>query len=475
MIIILLSHSLAAGSLLPSLSTNRWLALSLIPVLYQEVTSWSMEGITEKIPDKRFPANPYPSQRLHKPPLDNFSNERRNNPNFAASKRPTFVAFLRNNKFLHKIRSILDQFLAVAKAPKFRRLLLVTTVLTLSALFLLIRIIGPFVMEETAVWNSLNVNTTTSTNGVFGTNIRPHFPNMIHLQDLDPALLPGSSKGTHHKDDEKKKRLVFIGDIHGCKDELEDLLKEVHFNPVTDHLIATGDIVMKGPDTPGVIDLLRGYNASCVRGNHEDRLLLVAEDLKSNSLRSNKIAGNGVDLGHETESFKADSQERKLARSLSADQLAYLKAFPVILRVGELKAFGGEAIVVHAGLVPGLPLEEQDPASVMNMRVVDLSTHVPSKSHKKEGSIPWYTLWKKHQQLAPAQQHLAQLRDSGKWKSAGKPTTVIYGHDAKKGLQIKKFTKGLDSGCVAGGRLTALVVDDKGKETVFQVSCRDHR
>lgn len=426
------------------------------------------------MPDKDFPSSrsvshSYPGQRLRKPLIEYITNEWRDTPTPHTSETS---AYPRDDEFLDKLELCLDRFLALIKAPKFRRLLLLVFVLALSSFFLLTKIVAPFIEEETAVWKSLSLDTIPSGAGLFGTNVRPRFPNMIHLQDLDPNLLPQTSK-EKLEGIKNKKRLIFVGDIHGCKKELEDLLKKVHFDPLTDHLIATGDIVMKGPDTLGVIDLLRGYKASCVRGNHEDRLLLVAEDLKSTSLRSNKNQGTGADIGHEAESFKADNQERTLAMSLSAEQLAYLNACPVILRVGELKAFGGEAVVVHAGLVAGLPLEDQDPASVMNMRVVDLNTHVPSKSHEKEGSIPWYTLWKKHQQLAPAQQHLAQLRESGKWDTSVKHTTVIYGHDAKKGLQINKYTKGLDTGCVRGGKLTALVVDDKGHQSVIQVPCRD--
>jgi hypothetical protein len=53
-------------------------------------------------------------------------------------------------------------------------------------------------------------------------------------------------------------------------------------------------------------------------------------------------------------------------------------------------------------------------------------------------------------------------------------TTVIYGHDSKRGLQIKQWTKGLDSGCVKGGRLSALVLSDGGKQDLVQVKCRDY-
>lgn len=52
--------------------------------------------------------------------------------------------------------------------------------------------------------------------------------------------------------------------------------------------------------------------------------------------------------------------------------------------------------------------------------------------------------------------------------------TVVYGHDAKTSLKIRTYTKGIDSGCVKGGKLTALVIDDDGKQSIVQVRCRDY-
>jgi hypothetical protein len=52
--------------------------------------------------------------------------------------------------------------------------------------------------------------------------------------------------------------------------------------------------------------------------------------------------------------------------------------------------------------------------------------------------------------------------------------TVVYGHDASTSLSIRTFTKGLDSGCVKGEKLTALVIEDGGKQSIVQVSCHDH-
>ena len=58
-------------------------------------------------------------------------------------------------------------------------------------------------------------------------------------------------------------------------------------------------------------------------------------------------------------------------------------------------------------------------------------------------------------------------------------STVIYGHDSKLGLQLKRYSKGLDTGCVRGGRLTALVIEEGRwggvKQSVVSVKCQDYR
>ena len=54
-----------------------------------------------------------------------------------------------------------------------------------------------------------------------------------------------------------------------------------------------------------------------------------------------------------------------------------------------------------------------------------------------------------------------------------KTMTVVYGHDARSGLAIEKHTKGLDSGCVKGNQLTALVIEEGGKQSLVHVKCQD--
>jgi hypothetical protein len=55
-----------------------------------------------------------------------------------------------------------------------------------------------------------------------------------------------------------------------------------------------------------------------------------------------------------------------------------------------------------------------------------------------------------------------------------KPQVVVYGHDAKSGLRIKRWSKGMDSGCVGGGQLSALVLNAKGQGEVVHVGCRQY-
>ncbi len=67
-------------------------------------------------------------------------------------------------------------------------------------------------------------------------------------------------------------RTVIVGDVHGCAHELETMLDVVRFD-TGDRLILVGDAIARGPESLGVLDILRRTGAVLVRGNHEDRIL----------------------------------------------------------------------------------------------------------------------------------------------------------------------------------------------------------
>ena len=181
-----------------------------------------------------------------------------------------------------------------------------------------------------------------------------------------------------------------------------NLLSEVQYEARTDHLIFVGDMISKGPSSPEVIDLAISARASCIRGNHEDRALLAYRDLYAHRMteeqqqyKKKKVPlppapGMPEDMRQnddETpnlvdESFEhGKAVDRMLARNLTKSQVDWMAACPVILDVGRIRGMG-DLHVVHAGLVPGVRLERQDPMGVMHMRTIDLESHVPSSSPK---------------------------------------------------------------------------------------------
>jgi len=244
-----------------------------------------------------------------------------------------------------------------------------------------------------------------------------------------------------------------------------------------------------GPDSPGVVDLARRLGASSVRGNHEDKVLLTAAEVdlyhdpaaitpfpdseEPTSPIPSFPEGEPTDIDvdvnatatatadptpettrRELSLSTKDSKVLELAKSFNKEQRSWLQSCPVILRIGEIGKLHN-VVVVHAGLVPDIPLDEQDPYHVMNMRTIDLNTRLPSETR---AHTPWEKFWNHQQQKKPAEQRM----------------TVIYGHDRKRGKNIQKYSMGLDSGCVGGGQLTAMVIEEGGKHHFAHVKCKGY-
>jgi hypothetical protein len=75
-------------------------------------------------------------------------------------------------------------------------------------------------------------------------------------------------------------RLIIVGDVHGCHEELVRLLATVEYRPGFDNVLFVGDLVNKGPDSPGVLDTFIKLNSLGVRGNHDDSVLSTWHGLK---------------------------------------------------------------------------------------------------------------------------------------------------------------------------------------------------
>ena len=381
----------------------------------------------------------------------------------------------------------------VISSRRFRKLAAIVILFSIALYYAWTRLIQPQLEEEWA----LKEGFLRQSNGTYGVARGGDIDkNLVRIRDLDPHLLPGGQADPHGE-----RRLVFVGDVHGCRDELVRLLNEVGFRKKTDHLILVGDVISKGPDDIGVLDELIHLGATSVRGNHEDRLLTMAESVNAHHSPTNAAA---TSFGF--------AQDDALLRELKPKHLRFLRDMPLMLHIPPLPMAAGTSskakspikesiIVVHAGLAPGVALEKQDPYLLMNMRSINRKTHVPSASPSGEnrGFRPWFDIWAWYNDRlfrghslkgfntpeaaddeAPEITTLLKFSrffggNASMQRSRPKPQVVVYGHNSRAGLQIKRWSKGLDSACVAGGELTALVLDARGKQKLFSVECEDNR
>ncbi|KAI8966392.1 Metallo-dependent phosphatase [Daldinia sp. FL1419] len=288
------------------------------------------------------------------------------------------------------------------------------------------------------------------------------------------ASLPSSALPKPHGGPDSP-RLIMIGDVHGQLKALDKLLTKVGYSRKRgDIVIFTGDMVNKGPNSGGVVDRAVEIGAYSVRGNHEDRVLRAWDKMQAEA-STDTDTDTDTDIDEEPEGdvgaekkkkhkHKGKKEDRRTAKSLTSAQRAWLAARPVILRIGEISPYYGDVVVVHGGLVPGIPLEKQDPQVVMSIRTlitpssfspesfldspVDSSGHPHLKPSEGREGHPWSKIW-----------NALEKEKRKKGRHGMTTTTVVYGHDAKTGLSVRRYAFGIDSNCARGGELTALVFE----------------
>jgi len=200
-------------------------------------------------------------------------------------------------------------------------------------------------------------------------------------------------------------RTIIIGDLHGCWDELRALLEAVA-QARDDRIIALGDIVDRGPDSEKVVEFFReAPNAVSLMGNHERKHVRAAAGLTEAALSQRIVQ---VQLGDRYPAW-----------------LAFMATFPRHLELPE-------AILVHGFFESGVPLEQQrDTVVIGTLTGEDYIT--------KTCRQPWYDQYD------------------------GPKPLVVGHHDylrTGEALVRNGHFYAIDTGCVYGRRLTALVLPE---------------
>ncbi|HSO08206.1 MAG TPA: symmetrical bis(5'-nucleosyl)-tetraphosphatase [Pelomicrobium sp.] len=259
-----------------------------------------------------------------------------------------------------------------------------------------------------------------------------------------------------------------IGDLQGCYAELQQLLAAVAFDPARDRLWLTGDLVNRGPDSLAVLRFVKGLGerAVTVLGNHDLHLLMVwrgAEPLRrKDTIQPILDAPDGEEL--------LDWLRRQpLFHAEGGFAMVHAGLLPqwTVAKARALAAEAGRALVEDLDgfcrHMYGNHPDRWDDAlagyerlrvivnAMTRMRVITPDGRMEF-SHKRgpreapAGYVPWY--------------RVAQRLSSDHF--------LLCGHWSAQGLVLEDNLATLDTGCLWGGSLTALRLEDR---RVFQVGC----
>ncbi|MEQ9506849.1 MAG: metallophosphoesterase [Hyphomonas sp.] len=249
------------------------------------------------------------------------------------------------------------------------------------------------------------------------------------------------------------KRTVIVGDVHGMLAPVRTLLDALQL-VAGDVLVFAGDLVDKGPDSPGVLDLLAELSREAVfelvfvDGNHDDRHRRYQSNLSARLSVAREQASDAPELP-------------ALDAAVSDAGRAFLNAAVPFYRVK-----GQDVLVVHGG-IPGdmeaFP-ESVEAAEALTGKARERFRKVLRTRYIDRETGGFVALGKE----APGDPFWAQLYD-------GRFGHVVFGHNPfLDGPKEFPHATGIDTGAVHGGGLTALVILEEGRRHFVRIPTETH-
>jgi len=196
-------------------------------------------------------------------------------------------------------------------------------------------------------------------------------------------------------------RRIVVGDLHGCYDELMELLEKIGIGD-DDRVFCVGDLITKGPKSKEVLDLfMTDARFSTVIGNHDLAL---------------RRKWNGEDI-------ELKAAQKEAHKELKAEKDAYASFFNRMPFMIDL----GTHLVVHAGLRPNIELYSQTTGDLTRLRTL-------GPDRESDEGTPWYHVY-----------HGEKI--------------VLFGHWPSPEPRRGRKAIGLDTGCVYGYNLTAYIIE----------------
>jgi serine/threonine protein phosphatase 1 len=216
-------------------------------------------------------------------------------------------------------------------------------------------------------------------------------------------------------------RVYAIGDIHGRRDCLDQLLEAIDADdeargPAETTLVFLGDLVDRGPDSRGVVEraIKAAGSRRCVflMGNHEEILIHTWEGDRRTAGLFHRVGGRETMLSygisaHDYDGLDLPGLVAEVGARVPPEHIAFIRRFADSWRAGDY-------LFVHAGVRPGVALDAQSPADLRWIR----------------------------------REFLDDDRDHG--------AMVIHGHSITEAPDVQPNRIGIDTGAFASGKLTAI-------------------